>query len=247
MRAVPRTRRGRAAAATTVVLLVVAAAVGVVLARTYGLVGGAAAPPVALPPSPAGSAAAPVDALQGRWEVADVAEDAAGGRVPSSGFVGYRVQEPSLNREVVGRTGDVDGAVDVQAEGDALVLRSAVVTADLRGLRSDAARARRRPAGAAARDRRLPRRPLRRRRTGGPGGDADALAEGVDVEVPGVLTVREREVAVVAELTVRALDGRVDVVGSAPVTLSDFGVERPPVSALVDDGALELGLVLRPG
>ena len=215
-RLLPR-RRTRTALTVVSVALVAGVALGLV-ARSFGLVGGDAPPPVALPAAgPAPAAAAAAQDLAGSWVVT------------GEGFVGYRVQEPALDREVVGRTSDVQGTAVVTDDGDALVLADAQVEADLRALTSDAA----------ARDRALRGRLLQTDRfpravftLEGPValGEPGDLRDGAEVTVPGRLEVRETERPVTVDLAVRVREGRVDLAGSAPVALSDFGVEIPAVS-----------------
>ena len=170
----------------------------------------------------------------GRWEL-----------VPERGLVGYRVQEPG-NVTVVGRTTELEGQLEVVTAGG-LRLTALQVDADLRQLRSDAS----------ARDRALRGRileseqyPEARFRTAGtvPVG-AVPPGDPVTVQLPGTLTIRERDTRVVADAELR-WDGEVlQAAGRIPIRLSDYAVEIPSagaVAGLDDDAIVEFDLTFRP-
>jgi polyisoprenoid-binding protein YceI len=185
------------------------------------------------PPSPqlsGGSGAAGESAAGGRWRPARAA----------GAFVGYRVDEEYLGvgvRTAVGRTPAVTGGVDV-AGGR---VRRAALIADLRSLRSDQAQR-----DAALRTRTLETdrypsarfvraRPFALRTTG--------------QRAVGTLELHGRRAPIVAVVRGQRLaDGRLELVGSAPIRFGAFAVSPPSVAGLVtvrDHGLLEFRLVLR--
>jgi len=157
-------------------------------------------------------------------------------------FVGYRVNEEYLGigvRTAVGRTSAVTGTVTL--DGDRV--RSADLTADMRRLRSDQAR----------RDDTLRFRGI----------ETDRFPTSrFTLTAPVALSARERRAkgtlrlhgtSAPIDVTVRGqrvAGDRLELVGSAPIEFSRFGIEPPSVVGLVSvrsRGVLEFRLVLGPG
>jgi polyisoprenoid-binding protein YceI len=171
---------------------------------------------------------------EGNWRVAP-ADDV---------YVGYRIKElfagSTIKRDAVGRTPDVDGALTISGA----TLEQASVTADVTTLDS----------GRAARDAYLRENALQTNEfpdaTFELTGAVDLPTEvpaGEQVEIEGVrgtLTLHGETQPIVLTLDAR-FDGRsIEVAGSAPIVLADFGIERPDTAIVdVDDnGSLELHL-----
>jgi polyisoprenoid-binding protein YceI len=206
----------------------VAVAVSAVLGGYAGLAltGGDAPPPPRLSDR---SAAAGAADTAGRWRP-----------LPAAGtFVGYRVDEEYLGvgvRAAVGRTAAVTGVVEV-ASGR---LRAATLRADLRSLRSDQAR----------RDDALRTRAIEtdRYRTARFRLSRPVALAATARPVTGVLELHGHRAGITVQVSGRRrADGRLELVGSAPIRFADFGIEPPSVAGIVtvrDHGLLEFRLVL---
>jgi polyisoprenoid-binding protein YceI len=159
-------------------------------------------------------------------------------------YVGYRIKElfggATIKKDAVGRTEAISGSMTI-ADGS---VRSARVTAELGRLESnrvardtylasnaletdefpDAAFALTRPVA-------LPE-PLE-------------VGQEIELEAVGELTLHGVTKTVTVDLEARFDGDRVEVAGSAPVVLADYGIDRPdtPVAAVDEKGSLELHLV----
>ena len=165
-------------------------------------------------------------------------------------FVGYRVQEEVLSRnlpnEAVGRTSAIEGTMTIQ--GARVV--EAMISADLRELESDEA----------GRDRAIRTRglesaefpeasfnltaPIELDLIPGPG----AL---ISVSATGELALhgQTRPVEIPSLEAVLAEDGTIRVVGSLEIQFSDYGIEAPNVAGTIriqDEGTIELDLLFVP-
>ena len=216
-----------------IVLLAVAGVVVLVVAGGYialKLTGDDAPPPPTLSGAPATGGAAEGGAE--RWRP-----------LPGRGtFVGYRVNEEYLGvgvRTAVGRTSAVTGTVTV--DGDRI--ESADVSADMRRVVSDQSR---RDDTLRYRGIETDRYPASRFTLSAPVALAARAAR-----AKGTLTLHGRRAPI--EVSVRGqrvADGRLELVGSAPIEFARFGVEPPSVAGVVsvrDHGVLEFHLVLRRG
>lgn len=210
--------------AGTALLAIVCAAAWT--AMSYGLLGGSALAAPALPSPSSGGR----DQLVGSWRIDD----------GDGTWVGYRVFEPAVNREITGRTEEVSASLELTDDGgDQLVVSRLEVTADLRALTSDAE----------ARDRALRGRLLESNRfpqARFTADDAVAIPAGaarrgevIAIDVPGTLTVRDVARPVTLTADVRAGGAGISVAGQAPLALSDFDIVPPAASPLVDDGRIE--------
>lgn len=165
--------------------------------------------------------------LVGAWDLVD-------------GTAGYRVPEPILDRVVVGRTDVVDGTVVVTDDGGDPVLTGVEVSVDLGSLTSDAAGRDRALRGRLVESDRFPDATFRLQDPVPLAGVGDA------VTVRGVLTARERDVAVTWRVTVRGSRQELEVVGRAPILITDFGVDIPGDARFVDEAEVEFQAVFVP-
>ncbi len=187
-------------------------------------------------PAPLPSVAVPASDAAGRWSVSPGSQ------------VGYRIEERMLGgafagtRTAVGRTPGVSGSLVVRRDAQGLA-GTVSIDADLKQLASDSARrdqvlrieglaTDQFPAASFYADVRVP--------AGADTGRDFAL------DLTGKLTLKgvARDVAV--KLTGRLELGRILLVGSAPITLSDFGIVAPDVAGVVDvadKGQLEFSLI----
>lgn len=213
-------------------LAVVALAI-IVVAGGYAvlaLTGDDAPPPPDLSGQPAADDAGAAGA--GRWRP-----------LPAQGtFVGYRVNEEYLGvgvRTAVGRTSAVSGTVTV--DGDRV--EAADLTADMRKVRSDESR----------RDETLGYRGIETDRfpTSRFTLTAPIAISARGRRASGMLTLHGRRASV--DVTVRGqrlTGGRLELVGSAPISFARFAIEPPSVAGIVsvrDRGVLEFRLVLQRG
>jgi polyisoprenoid-binding protein YceI len=163
-------------------------------------------------------------------------------------YVGYRIKElfgdAIIKHEVVGRTPTVSGRLTV-ANGQ---VRAVTVTADLRDLESDRA----------ARDTYIHDNalesdtyPTSRFTLTAPVALPGRAERGrkVHVGATGRLLLHGVSRPVTAALDARWNGPTIEVVGSAPIELADYGIDPPDtVIAKVDDhGSLEVKLVFAPG
>lgn len=161
-------------------------------------------------------------------------------------YVGYRIQEQfagdTIHKDAVGRTPTVDGTMTVTAGQVA----SVVVTADLRNLTS----------GRAARDDYIHTHaiesdqfPTARFELSAPIPIPADVRPGrrLHLNATGRLTLHGVTRAVVAALDARWNGSTIDVVGSAPIVLADYGIQPPQtsVTSVGDHGTFELQLRLR--
>jgi polyisoprenoid-binding protein YceI len=223
-----------------VLVVVVVLAAGGFFAYTQ-LVGGDEPPPVALasapPAAPSGAPAAPAPAsgVAGNYALA----------ADGTSFVGYRVREQleflEEPNEAVGRSVAVQGTMTINgAQVDA-----AQITADMTQLRSDNENRDRAISTNGLQTQQFPQgtfaltAPIALAPEAATGGVVNAQASG-DLTVHGV--TRPVTVAVQA----RTLDANtVEVAGSAPVRLTDFGITPPvlgPVVTIQDDATFEFQL-----
>lgn len=235
MRERRRRRSGRRRALVTVV---------VVLAVVAGITGGpwvyarfiAPEPPAPLtvgtamttspPPAPA------VVDPDGTWTVGEGSE------------AGYRLDEVLSGQDVVvvGRTSQVSGSLTVEGN----VLTQARVVVDVASITTPES----------ARDAYFRRAldtstypeatfelgdPVDVSAVGGPG-------DGVTVELAGTITIRGTSVPTTVQAVVHLGPDGLEVAGSAPVTLADFGLTAPdlPFVTVAQTGTIEVLLVLEP-
>jgi polyisoprenoid-binding protein YceI len=220
MRRRPRPRTLALAAAGVLVLAVLGGF------AFFALTGGDAPAPARAPASAAGP---PASAPDGTWRV-------AGG---DDSYAGYRVQEEYLTvgvRTAVGRTGFVDGTVEVR-DG---AIAAARLAADLTQLHSDQD----------GRDRALQTRGIE---TATYPAARFALAGPVALSTTprtarGTLTLHGVRAPVAVRVTAARVAGDALVLaGSAPIAFADFGIEPPSTAGIVtvrDHGVLEFRLRL---
>jgi polyisoprenoid-binding protein YceI len=216
-----------------VLLLAVVAAAILVVAGGYAflaLTGDDAPPPPRLSDPPAPDRAGAEGAQ--RWR------PLAG---PGS-FVGYRVNEEYLGvgvRTAVGRTSAVSGTVAL--DGDRI--GAADLTADMRRLRSDQTR---RDEALGFRGIETDRYPTARFTLTAP-----LALSPRSRRVTGTLTLHGRRAPITVTVRgQRIAGGRVELVGSAPISFARFAIEPPSVAGVVtvrDRGLLEFRLVLERG
>jgi polyisoprenoid-binding protein YceI len=154
-------------------------------------------------------------------------------------FVGYRVNEEYLGigvRTAVGRTSAVTGTVTV--DGDRV--QAADLTADMRQLRSDQSR---RDDTLRYRGIETDRYPTSRFTLAAP-----VVLSAATRHAKGTLTLHGRRAPIdVTMRGQRVADGRLELVGSAPIAFARFGIEPPSVAGIVsvrDHGLLEFRLML---
>jgi polyisoprenoid-binding protein YceI len=211
---------------------IVAAVVVVVLAvgglAAWWILGDDAPPAPELSDAPDPGGAPPAT---GEWEVV------AGDDV----YVGYRIKElfggATIKRDAVGRTGDVRGSLVIEDDR----VRRAEITADVTTLDS----------GRAARDSYLRTNALQTEEfpeaTFVLAAPIDFGREGpraVAVRARGRLTLHGETRSIVVDVEAQFDGETIEVAGTAPVVLADFGIEAPdtPVAAVDDNGSLELHL-----
>ncbi len=199
----------------------------------------AAAAPAEPADADAGSEASPEVGPDGAWMVDDTIGTF---RDHTSTWVGYRIDEV-LGRGIgsttaVGRTPLVVGTVEI-ADG---AVRSAEVTADLRGLKSDRVYRDGKVFEALGVD----VHPEATFVLAGPVPLVDGATE-ASTSVTGTLTVNGVAATVDVDLEATLVDGVLTVVGSIPVVLADHGVDAPsaPIVVSVEDhGLVEFQLFL---
>lgn len=237
----------------------IALGVGAYLAYDNVLRGDAAAP-LALP-----SAGTATDAAAGTADPATSVASATAGNgastAPGTGTgrdvtgtwtivegseAGYRVREQLANlpaeSDAIGRTSNVSGSITLVAAGDAARLTEGEITVDTTTIASD------RP----QRDNRLRSEGLQTGQfptatfkiTAPVDIPAAALAgTASDVNLAGDLTLHGVTKSVQIPAKARLVDGRIQVVGSLPITLADYQITAPNVGGFIvsiaDDGTLE--------
>jgi polyisoprenoid-binding protein YceI len=194
-------------------------------------------PPVVLASaSPSGAAAEVVSSADfaGNWVV-----DGSG-----ESFVGYRVLELLVFRDApsdaVGRTTAVQGTMTVNNRGTQVT--QARITADMTRLSSDNATRDRVLKGFALETEEFPEATFVLTSPIALAPDA-ATGEEVNAQILGDLTVHGVTRSISLTIQARALDpDTIEVVGSAPVLLTDFGM-RPPAGgtavSVLDEGTFE--------
>jgi polyisoprenoid-binding protein YceI len=161
-------------------------------------------------------------------------------------YVGYRIQElfagDTIHKDAVGRTPTVDGTMTINPGQVA----SVAVNADLRNLTS----------GRAARDDYIHTHaiesdtfPTARFELAGPIAIPAGVRPGTKLHfsAAGRLTLHGVTRDVTAALDARWNGSTIDVVGTAPIVLADYGIQSPQttVTSVGDHGAFELQLRFR--
>jgi polyisoprenoid-binding protein YceI len=213
-----------------IALIAVAALVVLAVVGGYAalkLTGDDAPPPPTLSGAPASGSADEAGAE--RWRP-----------LPGKGtFVGYRVNEEYLGvgvRTAVGRTNAVTGTVTLEGGR----IESADLTANMRRLRSDQSR---RDDTLRYRGIETDRYPTSRFTLAAP-----IAITARERHAKGTLTLHGRRIPI--DVTVRGqrvAGDRLELVGSAPIEFSRFGIDPPSVAGIVsvrDHGLLEFRLVL---
>lgn len=193
--------------------------------------------------SVAGDAGAEIDGIDGTWRV-DTETGAFDYESATGTFVGFRITEELStigSTEAVGRTGDVTGSVVI----DGTTLTEASFEADVTTITTNQS----------MRDSKVQdaletgefttatfvlSEPVEL-------GDAAASGETVAVTATGDLTIHGVTTSVEVPLEAQLVEGTVVVVGSLPITFSDYGVEVPnsPIVVSVEDhGTMEIQLLL---
>lgn len=179
------------------------------------------------PDSATGASSDPVG-LDGTWQV--------GGK----SVAGYRVDEVLFGRDVtvVGRTDEVTGGATV-ADG---VLSDTEVTVDMASVATDEEQRDAKFRGDIMDVETYPTTTFKQTDTV----KLPATSGRFTVTVPGELTVRGVTRAVDVELEVQAAAEKIDVVGSIPVTFSDYKIPDPGFSGVTveDSGTIEFLLNL---
>jgi polyisoprenoid-binding protein YceI len=169
----------------------------------------------------------------GTWRVAP------GGDV----YVGYRIKElfggSTIKRDAVGRTPTVSGTMTISGDD----VTTARVRADVSALESDRAARDSYIHDNALESDKFPRatfvlsQPIA----------LPSVAAGKDVKVPaqGRLTLHGVTKPVTVQLQARYDGTRIEVAGTAPVVLADYGIDAPdtPVVSVDDNGSFELHLL----
>jgi hypothetical protein len=219
-------RRPLLIGAGALVVLVVLVAVGGYLYYFSGL-RQAPRPLTVSSPTPGASASASTSAaeLAGAWSI------------QSGSQVGYRVREQFVGQtsthDAVARTSGVSGGLTIAQAGSALQATGISVTARLADLHS--------VDSVAGRDVSDRDQVVRRSLDTSPDPDATFTASSVAIPaaalqgqtvsltVPGQLTVHGTARAVQASLQGRVSGGRLQLAGTVPVTMTDYGVKPPRV------------------
>jgi polyisoprenoid-binding protein YceI len=162
-------------------------------------------------------------------------------------YVGYRIKElfgdALLKRDAVGQTHIVQGTLAIARDG----VTAAVVSADLTRLGSDRA-----ARDAYVRDTSLEtdRYPTARFTLTTPIA-LPPVAKGTQVHVraSGTLLLHGVTRPVTIKLDARWNGPTIDVVGTAPILLADYGIEPPDtvIASVEDHGSVELDLTFAPG
>jgi polyisoprenoid-binding protein YceI len=218
-----------------VIMLAAAGGAGWWLLAARGSDAPAPAALTSLPPSPATGQPSATGSVDGSWKVRD-----GGGS-----FVGYRVREQlaflQSPSDAVGRTSAVTGTI--QVSGDRL--DQARIQADLRQLTSDQSR----------RDNAIRQQGLQSEQFPGatfelsqpialPGGLA--AGETVRADAKGRLTLHGTTRDVTLPLQGRWNGDTIQVAGSLPITMTDYGIQPPqlgPVVSIDNTATMELQLV----
>jgi polyisoprenoid-binding protein YceI len=231
-------KRARFTVIAVVAVLVVA---GGAYAAFAFLAGGDSPAPVSISSGDAGSTSGGSDAgasltqaeFQGTWTVSQ-----------DGSFVGYRVREQlgflPAPSDAVGRTSAVTGQLTV----DGLSISAVKVTADLTQLQSDRS----------MRDERM--RTIGLETDQSPTATFEltspitltkvpAAGEVVTATAKGKLTLHGVTKDVTMQIKGTLVNGRIEVVGSLPITFADYGIQTPNVGGFVsvqDNGTMEFKL-----
>lgn len=188
--------------------------------------------------APAGSTvvAAGTTSAEGSWNVVADADT----------FVGYRIDEQfaagAVNKTAVGRTPSVTGSVSVA--GSKAV--TAAFEADMTVLKSDDARRDSALRSRAIQSSTFPKstfaltQPI-------DFGALPKIATEISTKAVGTLTLHGVAKEIALDLTARWAGDRIDIVGKAPISLVDFGIEPPTITGILtvqDHGTLEVQLHL---
>jgi polyisoprenoid-binding protein YceI len=160
-------------------------------------------------------------------------------------YVGYRIKElfggSTIKRDAVGRTKAVSGTMTIAGDD----VTKATVRADVSGLESDRAARDSYIHDHALETGKIPRatfvlsQPI----------SLPSVAAGKDIKVPaqGQLTLHGVTKPVTVQLQARYDGTRIEVAGTAPVVLADYGIEAPdtPVVSVDDNGSFELHLLFQ--
>jgi polyisoprenoid-binding protein YceI len=183
------------------------------------------------------------EGIDGSWDI-DTSIEGFDQDLSSGSWVGFRVAEvldPGGSTEAIGRTPLVAGSL--VASGS--VIESAVIEADLTGIRSD----RDRREGAIQRALGTGEFPTARFEMTGPVdlGAVPPEGEPFSATLPGTLTIRDVSQDVTLELQGQRVGDLAVVVGTLPVDFTSFGVTMPTAPIVVsveDQGDLEWQLYL---
>lgn len=182
---------------------------------------------------------APLDTVEGSWSVTD---DAGPNGAPSQ--AGYRVNEELVDigaKTVVGRTNDVVGALHIEGG----TVTDAIFTVDMESVATDSARRDERYRAALQVD----QFPTSRFELTEPIdlGELPPKGEHVTVAAVGELTVHGVTRSVEATLDATLSGSTLVIVGSIPVTFSEYDIEKPSAAIVVsleDTGVIEFQLYL---
>ena len=196
------------------------------------------------PPAALGDCAPPGDGTSpptadGTWTIRPGAAD--------TGFVGYRVDErfggETLTKTATGRTGDIEGSLVV----DGATVRDTTVVAQLDTLRSD-----RTARDSALRTKGLEtsRFPEARFTLTEPIALAADPSRGasIDAVATGTLELHGQQRAVRVPIEACWTGPTIQLSGSAPIVLADFGIDQiqTPIVDIADHGELEFELIFTP-
>lgn len=170
--------------------------------------------------------------------------------VPEDGFfVGYRMTErfggDTIDKTAVGRTDKVSGTMTI----DGAEVTKVDISADVTQLKSDSSRR-----DAYLRDRALetndhPEATFVATEPVNLGG-TPSQGRQVDTTVKGDLTLRGQTRSVELPVSACWTGDRIEITGTAPIVLADYGIDAPDISGLVKvagNGELELKLAMRRG
>jgi polyisoprenoid-binding protein YceI len=180
--------------------------------------------------SSAGTAAAPVVALDGSWTVADGSQ------------AGYRVKENLFGQDTtaVGRTTSVSGTMTLTSNGDAVTVSAATITVDMTSVTSDQSRRDAQFRGNIMETSTYPdatftlTTPMTLEST-------PAVGATVTATMHGTLKLHGASKGVSVEVQARRTGDKIEVSGSIPVLFSDYGIQQPAVPGISvqDNGEVE--------
>jgi polyisoprenoid-binding protein YceI len=191
-------------------------------------------------PSAAASSPLPSGGLAGTWNV-----DTSIGSLSDStdSFVGYRVQEQLANigaNTAVGRTPNVSGTLTISGTQ----LTAVAISADLTALQSDDQRRDGQLVNHGIETATFPTATFKLSAPVDLGADPTDGHE-VDATATGDLTLHGQTKSIQIALKARLSGSIIEVVGSLPITFSDYGIEAPTsfaVLTVADQGTMELQL-----